>query len=198
MAPDSRLEATVDKILAKTEDELLAGLGASHEESLRALSDSQGMLEEEYDRIIDEAKKEAEKIHKQLVGSSDLETRNRQLVLVEEAIDKVFERALAKISGTRDKNYAGLIRSLVEEAAGALGTTEVTVHASSRDADVVGSSIKSLPGARLSPDPIECLGGVKVRSRDGTMTFDNTIDARFERMKPLIRKEIAKKFGIGD
>jgi len=30
------------------------------------------------------------------------------------------------------------------------------------------------------------------------MTFDNTIDARLERLKPLIRKEIATKFGLGN
>ena len=30
------------------------------------------------------------------------------------------------------------------------------------------------------------------------MTFDNTIDARFERMKPLIRKNIAAKFNLGN
>ena len=30
------------------------------------------------------------------------------------------------------------------------------------------------------------------------MTFDNTLDARIDRLKPLIRKEIASKFGVGE
>jgi len=30
------------------------------------------------------------------------------------------------------------------------------------------------------------------------ITFDNTLDARIERLKPLIRKEIASKFGVGN
>ena len=42
------------------------------------------------------------------------------------------------------------------------------------------------------------MGGVKVTSKDGSMTFENTIDARFERMKPLIRKNIAAKFNLGN
>ncbi len=53
-------------------------------------------------------------------------------------------------------------------------------------------------GAKLSSETIDCLGGVQVRSKDGTMTFTNTIDARLERMKPLIRKEIASKFDLGN
>ena len=72
------------------------------------------------------------------------------------------------------------------------------VYTNSKDKDAVQSSLSNFSGAELAPESIECLGGVKVKSKDGTMTFDNTIDARFDRMKPLIRKEIASKFGIGN
>ena len=40
------------------------------------------------------------------------------------------------------------------------------------------------------------LDGIIAKSSDGTMTFDNTIDARFNRMKPFIRKYVASKFGL--
>ena len=53
-------------------------------------------------------------------------------------------------------------------------------------------------GAELSSETIDCLGGVKVKSKDGTMTFDNTLDAKIERLKPLIRKDIATQFGVGN
>ena len=184
MVSDSRLEATVDKILNKTEDEILSSLKTSYEESLQTLSKSQNSLEQEYDRIIDEGRKEAEKIHK-------------QIVLVEKAIDDVFEQALAKISKERNSDYSNLIKSLIEDATKILGTTDVIVYTNSQDKDTVQSSLSNFSGAELASDTIECLGGVKIKSKDGSMTFDNTIDARFDRMKPLIRKEIASKFGIG-
>ncbi|MGI0047906.1 MAG: V-type ATP synthase subunit E family protein, partial [Nitrososphaera sp.] len=44
----------------------------------------------------------------------------------------------------------------------------------------------------LSNDHIDVLGGIRVKSADGTMTYDNTIDSRIERLKPLIRKNIAQ------
>jgi V/A-type H+-transporting ATPase subunit E len=37
-----------------------------------------------------------------------------------------------------------------------------------------------------------------IKSKDGTTSFDNTLDARIERLKPLIRKEIASQFGVGN
>ena len=199
MTSDSRLESTIDKILKQTEIENLSSLKQSFEESLGILTKSQTSLEEEYDRIIDEGKKEAEKIDKQIIGSSDLESRNKEILLVEDSVQKVFEKAIEKIkSSTKDDNYKKLMETLLEESTNALGTSEVTVYTNSKDKQIVQSLLSKFSGAELSDDSIDCIGGVEAKSKDGTMTFTNTIDARVERMKPLIRKDIAKKFGIGN
>ena len=199
MTSDSRLESTIDKILKQTEIENLSSLKQSFEESLGILTKSQTLLEEEYDRIIDDGKKEADKIDKQIIGSSDLESRNKQIILVEDSVQKVFEKAIEKIkSSTHDDNYTKLMESLLLESTNALGTSEVTVYTNSKDKQIVQPLLSKFSGAELSNDTIDCLGGVEVKSKDGTMTFNNTINARVERMKPLIRKDIAKKFGIGN
>lgn len=199
MVSDSRLEATIDKILHKTEEDILSSLNDSLSESKKTLTNSQKSLEQEYDRIVDEGKKEAEKIHKQIVGSSDLESRNKQLLLVEKAIDDAFEKALEKINSTnRSGDYSKLISSLIEGATKTLGSSDVTIFTNSKDKETVQSVISNFSGAELSSETIDCLGGIKIRSKDGSMTFDNTIDARLERLKPLIRKEIASKFGLGN
>ena len=198
MASDQKLGTTIDKILAQAQSDASSSLKKSLEESLATLSKTESSLEQEYDRIIDEGKKEAEKIEKQIIGSSDLESRNKQILLVEDSVQKVFEKAIEKIkSSTRDDNYSKLIESLLVESTNALGTSEVTIYTNSNDKQIVQSLLSKFSGAEISNDSIECLGGVEVKSKDGTMTFNNTIDARVERMKPLIRKEIATKFGIG-
>lgn len=198
MVSDPRLGATIDKILNKTEDEIMSSLKTSLDESKETLSRSQKTLDQEYDRIVDEGKKEAEKIQKQIVGSSDLETRNKQLLLVEKAIDDVFDKALDKINSTeRNDDYSKLLNSLLTESTKILGTSDVIVYTNSKDKEVIQPVLKNFSGSELSSESIDCLGGVRVKSKDGTMTFDNTIDARIDRMKPLIRKEIASKFGTG-
>lgn len=199
MNSDPKLEKTIDKILNQTEIEALSSLKKSFEESLETLSKSQPSLEQEYDRIIDEGKKEAEKIEKQIIGSSDLESRNKQILLIEDSVQKVLEKAIQKIgSANRDSNYSKLMLRLLEESTNALGTTDVIVYVNSKDKDVVKPLLSKFSGAELSHDTIDCLGGVEIKSKDGSMTFNNTIDATIDRMKPLIRKEIAKKFGIGN
>jgi len=199
LTSDSRLEKTVDKILNQTENELVTSLKNSFEESNETLSKSLHSLEQEYDRIIDEGKKESEKIGKKIIGSSDLESRNKQLLLVEESVEKVFDKAIEKISSAnRNENYSKLINNLLDESTSALGTTDVIVYTNSKDKVIVEPLLSKFSGSELSSETIDCLGGVQVKSKDGSMTFINTIDARLERMKPLIRKEIAAKFGIGN
>ncbi len=199
MVADSKLEESIDKILSQSQTEFLSSLQQSRDEALDTLSKSQPSLEQEYDRIIDEGKKEAEKIEKQIIGSSDLESRNKQLTLIQEHIEKAFETASKKIESTdRNDDYSKLITKLIEEAIQALGTSDVVIHTNSKDKEITQSVLSKFSGAELSSETIDCLGGVQVKSKDGTMTFDNTIDARTDRMKPLIRKDVASTFGIGN
>jgi len=199
LTSEPKLERTVDKILNQSEAEILASIKSSYDESVETLAKSQNSLEQEYDKIIDEGRKESEKIEKQIIGSSDLESRNKQLLLVEESVEKVFDKAIEKIKATnRNEDYSKLITILLDEATEALGMTDVIIFTNSKDQDVVKQTLSKYSGAELSSETIDCMGGVEVKSKDGSMTFNNTIDARLERMKPLIRKEIATKFGLGN
>ncbi len=199
LASNSSLEQAIDKILTKTEKEILLDLKNSSSDSKQILDNSLTKLELEYDKIISDGNKEADKIEKQIIGSSDLEARNKQLTTVEESIDKVFTKALDEIANAdRSGDYSKLIKSLFDESTKILGTTEIIVFTNSKDKDIVQSLLSQYPGAELSSETIDCLGGVKIKSKDGTMAFDNTIDAKVERLKPLIRKEISTQFGVGN
>ena len=198
LASNSSLETTIDKILNNTEKSILSNIKLALGESQQKLEDSISKLESEYDKIISDGKKEADKIEKQIIGSSDIEARNKQLMILEEAVDKVFTKALDQIANAdRNGDYSNLIKTLLDESTQILGTSEITVFTNSKDKDIVQSILPQFSGAELSSDTIDCLGGIIVKSKDGAMTFDNTINARIERMKPLIRKAIASKFGVG-
>ncbi|MEK0382198.1 MAG: V-type ATP synthase subunit E family protein, partial [Nitrosopumilus sp.] len=157
MTYDSKLESTIDKILNQTEIENLSSLKKSFEESLEILTKSQTSLEEDYDKIIDDGKKEAVKIEKQIIGSSDLESRNKQILLVEDSIKKVFEKAIEKISSsTHNENYLKLMKSLLEESINTLGTSDVIISTNSKDKEVVQGLLSKFSGAELSSDSIDC------------------------------------------
>ena len=199
MSSNSGLESTIDQVLERNSSEFSQSLKNSLTDAQKTLSDSLPMLEEEYEKIISDGKKEADKIEKQIVGSADLEARNKSLLIVQESVDKVLEKAKEKISNMdRNSEYSTLITKLLTEATSALDTSDVIVFTNSKDRDVVQSAVSNISGAELSNDLIDCMGGVKVTSKDGSMSFDNTIDARIELLKPLIRKDIAAQFNLGN
>jgi V/A-type H+-transporting ATPase subunit E len=199
LASNPALEHTIDKILNKNEKDVLSNIQLALSESQKIIDNAMPKLEQEYDKIISDGKKEADKIEKQIIGSSDLEVRNKQLIALEMAIDKVFTKALDQIANAdRNADYSNLIKTLLDESTKILGTTKVIISTNSKDKDLVQSLLSKYPGAELSSQTINCLGGVTVKSKDGAMKFDNTIDARFQRLKPLIRKQISSKFGVGN
>ncbi|MGI0056260.1 MAG: V-type ATP synthase subunit E [Nitrosarchaeum sp.] len=199
MTTNTSLEQTIDKILEKTRKEILSDLENSCSVSKQTLDNSLPKLEQEYNKIISDGKKEAEKIEKQIVGSSDIESRNKQLLALEKAIDNVFAKAIEQISNmNHSDDYSNLIKTLLDESTKILGTTKVIIYTNSKDRNTIQSILSKYSGAELSPETIDCLGGITVKSKEGAMKFDNTLDARIQRMKPLIRKEIATKFGVGN
>ena len=193
------LEQTIDKILNQTQKEIESSVDSALNDSHQTLDNAIPKLEKEYDKIIADGKKEADKIEKQIIGGADIEARNKQLLALEASVDKVFAKALDQITNNaRSGDYANLIKSLLDESIQILGTSEVIVSTNSKDCDVVQSTLSGFTGSELSSDTIECIGGVIIKSKDGAMTFDNTLDARIERLKPLIRKDIAAKFGVNN
>lgn len=199
MTSNSQLEQAIDKILTKTQNTILSEIESALTDSRQNLDDSIPKLESEFDKIISDGKKEAEKIEKQIVGGADIEARNKQLMALEESVEKVFSKALEQISNAdRSGDYSNLIKTLLTESTQVLGTSEITVLTNTKDKDVVQSVLSQFPGSELSSETIDCLGGIIAKSKDGAMTFDNTIDARIDRLKPLIRKGIAVKFGVAE
>ena len=199
LASNPALEHTIDKILNKNEKDVLSNIQLALSESQKTIDNAMPKLEQEYDKIISDGKKEADKIEKQIIGSSDLEVRNKQLLALEMAIDKVFTKSLDQIANAdRSADYSNLIKTLLDESTKILGTTKVIVSTNSKDKDLVQSLLSKYTDAELSSQTINCLGGVTVKSKDGAMKFDNTIDARFQRLKPLLRKQISSKFGVGN
>ena len=90
------LEKSIDKILDQTMKRITSELDGALKAANGDLDGTQAGLEAEYDKIIADGHKEADKIEKQIVGSADLEARNKKLVMVEEAVERALADALGR------------------------------------------------------------------------------------------------------
>jgi V/A-type H+-transporting ATPase subunit E len=195
----SSLERTIDKVLAQNESELTAQVDSALKEALNNLDASRVKLQSEYDGIIESAKKQAENIKRQIIGSSRLTARNRELLLIESAINDIFAKAKQKLGSTYNaKEYRDLLKAMIEESVERLGSAEVVIECNKNDFELVKKILSDLPPNKnkvkltLSKKPVDIIGGIRAVSGDGTMTLDKSLDSRIERLKPLIRKEIVQ------
>ena len=113
----SSLERTIDKVLAQNESELTAEIDSALKVALSNLDASRTKLQSEYDAIIQSAKKQAENIKRQIIGSSRLTARNKELLLIESAINDIFAKAKQKLgSAYNEKEYKDLLKRMIEKA----------------------------------------------------------------------------------
>ncbi|MFL6440698.1 MAG: V-type ATP synthase subunit E [Nitrososphaeraceae archaeon] len=198
MSSTSALERTIDKVLAQREADLIKQLNSAYEESIANLESSRTNLQSEYLRIVEGAKKLAENLRRQIVGSSRLSARNKELVIIETAVNDSFERAKVKMaSSNKMQGYKALITKMLENSISEIASDEIIIECNNNDFELVKNVVANFHNnnkvrLRLSDKPINIIGGIRLRSADGSITYDNTLDSRIERLKPLIRKNIVQ------
>ena len=191
------LEGTIDKVLSQKESALISEIDSALQNSLKNLESSKGSLQVEYANIIESSKKQAENLKRQIIGSSTLNARNKELVIIESAIDEIFNKAKEKLAkSNNEKDYEKLLTRMVQDSVAKLGS-EIIIQCNSADLKLVKkissqeSSDKKMK-ITVSDEAIDIIGGIKAASVDGTMTLDNTLDSNIETLKPLIRKDIVQ------
>jgi len=200
MSSSSALEHMIDKVLVQKEAELISQIDSAYQESLDNLESSRSKLEAERTRIVETARKQAENLKRQIIGSARLASRNQELVTIENAVNKAFEEAKKKLQASSGTDiYQDLLKQMVEESISAVGgSNTVIIESNKNDAEIVRKAVSELrvtgkvQQAEVSDQHIDVLGGIRIKSSGGTMTYDNTLDSRIERLKPLIRKNIAQ------
>ena len=191
------LERTIDKVLSQKESALITEIDSALKNSLKNLESSKSNLQAEYDSIIAASKKQAENLKRQIIGSSTLSARNKELVIIESAIDEIFNKAKEKLAkSNNEKNYEKLLNNLIADSAGKLGS-EIIIQCNKTDLKLVKKIASDISTDKkmkiaVSDEVIDIIGGIKATSLDGTMTLDNTLDSSIESLKPLIRKEIVQ------
>jgi V/A-type H+/Na+-transporting ATPase subunit E len=191
------LERTIDEVLSQKESALISEIDSALQNSLKNLESSKSILEVEYDGIIESSKKQAENLKRQIIGSSTLNARNKELIIIESAIDEIFTKAKEKLTqSNNEKNYEKLLTRMIQDSVSKLGS-DIVIQCNKADQKLVRKiSSQESTGKNMkisvSDDFLDIIGGIKVTSVDGIMTLDNTLDSNIESLKPFIRKDIVQ------
>ncbi len=173
--------------------------------------------EEEVERIKTESEKqvmslvgsELKAVNDRIVGRAHLEGRKMLMLSRQELLSTVFDEAekrLREIAKGEGADYGDILMKLIVESAMAIGGDEFLVAANERDMAYLEKNLRkinaqvknALAGGTVTLDesPLDVMGGVVVRNKEGTKTYHNTLEGRLEGLKGRVEAEIAKKLGV--
>jgi vacuolar-type H+-ATPase subunit E/Vma4 len=193
--------------LSAIANEVLEDVGKEAEniiqEAEARAKDTLKMAKEEADQtyitIVGEADVKTQAEKRRIESLTDVEARNRLLQTKEALVDEVFERVVAKLQElVKTEGYHEYLPRLIEEAAQKMDSKNLIVHLNAADkAWLTQDKLSQLSeklrvNLRIAKEPEHCLGGCRIQTPKGDVTYDNTLESRLEQRRPELRMKAAK------
>ncbi len=193
------LETALAERASKQAEEHLAGGRQARE---RILAETQERLRIEKEREVLTAKARAERAYQQQVQAAELDLRAELDRLRRDLSDAALAKLPASLNALMadETRYLPLLRNYLREAAQAIERDELVAQFNARDLQRVQKdweryAREAAPGKqlKLSPDALDCSGGVLVISAGRDIRFDNTFEGRMERMEETLQGALAER-----
>ncbi|MGD1054485.1 MAG: V-type ATP synthase subunit E family protein [Nitrososphaerales archaeon] len=185
---------TLKKVSREFESELMVELEKGKVQALSSVESSRREANVAVTRILDTSVKQAESLRDQIIGAGELEARNALLKTLEMAVVEVFDSAVKELRNMSGVRYDRSLTRLVKEGLEAIGPS-ARIYCSSKDREAISAVLHRLGGSQSKPvlerKSIDTVGGVVVASMDGSVRFDNTFEARLERMRSALRMQVS-------
>lgn len=168
------------------------------------IEDGNKQAELEKTKILDDAKKQSDMRYQQIISEAKMNSRRMELEAREEVIEAAFEKAnqkLKDISSSTSTEYSNALINMIKEAAIEIGGGNLIVQVKDEDkskisnTDAIANEIKSTTGKDTTlklGEAIETIGGIILKTKNGEIEVNNTIEARMIRYKKALRSEVAK------
>ncbi|MDW8083987.1 MAG: V-type ATP synthase subunit E [Candidatus Caldarchaeum sp.] len=189
------LAKVVNEVLQEALSAAIKTVEEGEAEALRIVSRVEEELIREIQNMREAGKASREAVVQRILSTAEIQAKNLSISAVEEEVSKIFDSCLAKMAeNSRKSEFRHVMERLLDEVVELLGRDmvvesneygiemlrEITTHKRYRVKVVV------------SEKPINIRGGFRASSLDGTLRYDNSLEARLERMKPQLRTEIAR------
>tara|TARA_B100001765_G_C19345955_1_gene268153 strand:+ start:106 stop:678 length:573 start_codon:yes stop_codon:yes gene_type:complete len=189
------LDDVSNSIVNEIEVVLNEGLDAAN----KMIEESESKTNNEQLVIESQQVKESDIKSRQILGAAEIQSRNSTLKLLEKNINNVFTTALKELSKDKGKNYQAALAAFIEEGLSSIDSDDVLISCNKQDNSVVKTLVSKLSAKHkrnisVSDEPLKTSGGVIVSNLDDTISVNNTIEARLERMKAELRTDIVNKF----
>ena len=157
--------------------------------------------EVEKTKILENGKKQSDMRYQQIISEAKMNARRAELSAKEEVIEAAFTKASEELkakASSGDEEYKDSLSKMIKEAADEIGTNDLIIQLNETDTkemkdQLSGSSTFQIEDIKFTlGEPIDAIGGAVLKTSNGDIEVNNTIEARLERFKSILRSEVAE------
>ena len=159
--------------------------------------------EVEKTKILENGKKQSDMRYQQIISEAKMNARRAELGAKEEVIEAAFNQAIGELkvkASSGDDEYKDSLSKMIKEAADEIGGNDLIIQLNEADTNKIkqelsadGADSFQLEGINFTiGEPIDAMGGAVLKTVNGDIEVNNTIEARLERFKSILRSEVAE------
>ncbi|WP_295609300.1 V-type ATP synthase subunit E [uncultured Methanobrevibacter sp.] len=152
-------------------------------------------------KILENGKKQSDMRYQQIISEAKMNARRAKLGAKEEVIEAAFNQATGELkakAADNDDEYKDSLSKMIKEAADEIGSNDLIIHLNEADTNSFKQDLPSgdsfeIDGIKFTlGEPIKAIGGAILKTSNGDIEVNNTIEARLERYKSILRSEVAE------
>ena len=166
-------------------------------------ADAEKTAQSEKNKILENGKKQSDMRYQQIISEAKMNARRAELGAKEEVIEAAFAKATDELkakAASGDDEYEDSLSKMIKEAADEIGSKDLIIQLNEADTNKIkqelsadGADSFQLEGINFTiGEPIDAMGGAVLKTVNGDIEVNNTIEARLDRFKSILRSEVAE------
>ena len=193
----------VDSIMSVAQEKADLIIQDANAEVSQINAKAEKTAEAEKSKILENGKKQSDMRYQQIISEAKMNARRAELGAKEEVIEAAFNQAVGELkvkASSGDDEYEDSLGKMIKEAADEIGGNDLILQLNEADTQKFKNDLSSqgsdsfeLEGIKFTiGEPIDAIGGAILKTTNGDIEVNNTIEARLERYKSILRSEVAE------
>ena len=193
----------VESIMSVAQEKADGIIQEANAEVSQINANAEKTAEAEKTKILENGKKQSDMRYQQIISEAKMNARRAELGAKEEVIEAAFNQAIGELktkAASGDEEYKDSLSKMIMEATEEIGSNDLILQLNEADTKKFkddlssqGSDSFEIEGIKFTlGEPIDAIGGAILKTANGDIEVNNTIEARLERFKSILRSEVAE------
>ena len=195
----SGTDKIVSSIMSEAQGKADVIMQDANAEASAITQNAEKKAEAEKTKILENGKKQSDMRYQQIISEAKMNARRAKLDAKEDVIEAAFSQATGELkqkAADGNDDYKDSLSKMIKEAADEIGGNDLIIQLNEADTNQFKQELSSdtfeLDGIKFQlGEPIKTIGGAILKTSNGDIEVNNTIEARLERYKSILRSEVA-------